>query len=57
MKESFDLFDNDNSSAISVNELKSAMKSLAIDMKHSVVYNMVGNLYSDGSGEIGFIES
>merc|ERR1712087_210207 len=56
MKEAFDLFDNDNSGAISVNELTSAMKSLGFDVKHAVVYNMVADLDSDGSGEIEFGE-
>merc|ERR1711907_809658 len=56
MKEAFDLFDNDGSGAISVNELTSAMKSLGFDVKHAVVYNMVADLDSDGSGEIEFDE-
>merc|ERR1712151_566537 len=56
MKEAFDLFDNDNSGAISVNELTAAMKSLGFDVKHAVVYNMVADLVSDGSGEIEFGE-
>merc|ERR1739838_1173407 len=56
MKEAFDLFDNDGSGAISVNELTSAMKSLGFDIKHAVVYNMVADLDSDGSGEIEFGE-
>merc|ERR1712113_189139 len=56
MKEAFDLFDNDNSGAISVNELTAAMKSLGFDVKHAVVYNMVADLDSDGSGEIEFGE-
>merc|ERR1712170_175265 len=56
MKEAFDLFDNDNSGAISVNELTGAMKSLGFDVKHAVVYNMVEDLDSDGSGEIEFGE-
>merc|ERR1712238_4028 len=56
MKEAFDLFDNDGSGAISVNELTSAMKSLGFDVKHAVVYNMVSDLDADGSGEIEFGE-
>merc|ERR1712196_330218 len=56
MKEAFDLFDNDGSGAISVNELTSAMKSLGFDVKHAVVYNMVADLDADGSGEIEFGE-
>ena len=56
MKEAFDLFDNDNSGAISVNELTSAMTSLGFDVKHAVVYNMVSDLDADGSGEIEFGE-
>merc|ERR1711972_1212248 len=56
MKEAFDLFDNDGSGAISVNELTAAMKSLGFDVKHAVVYNMVADLDSDGSGEIEFGE-
>merc|ERR1719198_658013 len=56
MKEAFDLFDNDGSGAISVNELTSAMQSLGFDVKHAVVYNMVADLDADGSGEIEFGE-
>merc|ERR1712072_1274087 len=56
IKEAFDLFDNDNSGAISVNELTAAMKSLGFDVKHAVVYNMVSDLDADGSGEIEFDE-
>merc|ERR1712187_1089123 len=56
IKEAFDLFDNDNSGAISVNELTSAMQSLGFDVKHAVVYNMVADLDSAGSGEIEFGE-
>merc|ERR1712227_1133711 len=56
IKEAFDLFDNDNSGAISVNELTSAMGSLGFDVKHAVVYNMVADLDADGSGEIEFGE-
>jgi len=56
IKEAFDLFDNDGSGAISVNELTSAMQSLGFDVKHAVVYNMVSDLDADGSGEIEFGE-
>merc|ERR1712054_302856 len=56
IKEAFDLFDNDGSGAISVNELTSAMGSLGFDVKHAVVYNMVADLDADGSGEIEFGE-
>merc|ERR1711957_38230 len=56
MKEAFDLFDNDNSGAISVNELTSAMQALGFDVKHAVVFNMVADLDADGSGEIEFGE-
>merc|ERR1711957_424054 len=56
MKEAFDLFDNDNSGAISVGELTSAMQALGFDGKHAVVYNMVSDLDADGSGEIEFGE-
>merc|ERR1711937_37592 len=56
IKEAFDLFDNDGSGAISVNELTSAMQSLGFDVKHAVVYNMVADLDADGSGEIEFGE-
>merc|ERR1712160_57479 len=47
IKEAFDLFDNDGSGAISVNELTSAMQSLGFDVKHAVVYNMVSALEAD----------
>merc|ERR1712160_202079 len=56
IKEAFDLFDNDNSGAISVGELTSAMQALGFDVKHAVVYNMVSDLDADGSGEIEFGE-
>merc|ERR1711957_564096 len=56
IKEAFDLFDNDGSGAISVNELTTAMQSLGFDVKHAVVYNMVSDLDADGSGEIEFGE-
>merc|ERR1712224_336738 len=56
IKEAFDLFDNDGSGAISVNELTSAMQPLGFDVKHAVVYNMVADLDADGSGEIEFGE-
>merc|ERR1719388_344534 len=56
IKEAFDLFDNDGSGAISVNELTSAMKSLGFDVKHAVVFQMIAELDADGSGEIEFDE-
>ena len=56
IKEAFDLFDTDNSGAISVNELLAAMKSMGFDVKHGVVYAMVSDLDADGSGEIEFGE-
>merc|ERR1712178_98538 len=56
IKEAFDLFDNDGSGAISVNESTAAMQSLGFDVKHAVVYNMVSDLDADGSGEIEFGE-
>ena len=56
IKEAFDLFDTDNSGAIAVGELTSAMKSLGFDVKNAVVYQMVEELDADGSGEIEFGE-
>ena len=56
IKEAFDLFDTDNSGAIAVNELTSAMKSLGFDVKNAVVFQMVEELDADGSGEIEFGE-
>merc|ERR1712072_622224 len=56
IKEAFDLFDNDQSGAISVAELTSAMKSLGFDVKHAVVFQMIAELDADGSGEIEFDE-
>ena len=50
IKEAFDLFDNDGSGVILVNELTSAMQSLGFDVKHAVVYNMVSDLDAGGSG-------
>merc|ERR1712159_645274 len=56
IKEAFDLFDTDQSGAISVSELTSAMKSLGFDVKHAVVFQMIAELDADGSGEIEFEE-
>merc|ERR1711912_219153 len=56
IKEAFDLFDSDQSGAISVSELTSAMKSLGFDVKHAVVFQMIAELDADGSGEIEFEE-
>merc|ERR1711924_542712 len=52
----FDLFETDQSGAISVSELTSAMKSLGFDVKHAVVFQMIAELDADGSGEIEFEE-
>merc|ERR1711918_259296 len=56
IKEAFDLFDTDQSGAISVSELTSAMKSLGFDVKHAVGFQMIAELEADGSGEIEFEE-
>merc|ERR1712050_537482 len=56
MGEAFDLFDTDNSGAISVAEFLEAMTSIGLDKSHESVFNMIKELDVDGSGEIEFEE-
>merc|ERR1712076_182486 len=51
IKEAFDLFDTDQSGAISVSELTSAMKSLGFDVKHAVVFQMIAEISDKNSRE------
>merc|ERR1711881_134596 len=55
-KDAFDLFDVDNSGAISIAEFTGAMQSIGLDAKHESVFNMIKELDADGSGEIEFEE-
>ena len=54
IKESFDLFLNENESSIMVKDLVSAMESLGYDKKSPVVYKMIASLEDDEEGEITF---
>ena len=49
IKEAFDLFDTDESGAISVSELTAAMRSLGFDTKNAVVYRMIEEMDADGN--------
>ena len=56
IKEAFDLFDSDETGAISIKELTAAMRSLGFETKNAVVYKMIEDMDEDGSGEIEFEE-
>jgi centrin-1 len=56
VKDAFDLFDGDNSGAVSVNELIEAMQSLGLEQKNEAVFNMIKEIDTDGSGELEFQE-
>merc|ERR1711935_1068452 len=56
VKDAFDLFDSDNSGAVSVNELVEAMQSLGLEQKNEAVFNMIKEIDTDGSGELEFQE-
>jgi Ca2+-binding EF-hand superfamily protein len=56
IKEAFDLFDNDKSGQIDVEELKTALKNLGIDAKNQTLSNMMADLDRDNSGQIDFDE-
>jgi len=56
VKDAFDLFDSDNSGAVSVQELVEAMQSLGLDQKNDAVFNMIKEIDTDGSGELEFAE-
>ena len=56
IKEAFDIFDVDQSGAISVGELLNAMKSLGFDTKNPAIFKMIADMDEDGSGEIEFEE-
>ncbi len=56
IKEAFDIFDVDQSGAISVSELLNAMRSLGFDTKNPAIFKMISDMDEDGSGEIEFDE-
>ena len=56
IKEAFDIFDVDQSGAISVSELTNAMRSLGFDSKNPAIFKMISDMDEDGSGEIEFDE-
>ena len=56
VKDAFDLFDGDQSGAVSVNELIEAMQSLGLEQKNEAVFNMIKEIDTDGSGELEFQE-
>ena len=56
IKEAFDIFDVDQSGAISVSELLNAMRSLGFDTKNPAIFKMISDMDEDGNGEIEFDE-
>ena len=56
IKKAFDIFDTDQSGAISVQELLKAMTNLGFDSKNPSIFNMISDMDEDGSGEIEFDE-
>ena len=56
IKEAFDLFDTDGSGNIDPKELRAAMQSLGFEAKNQTIYQMIGDIDKDGSGEIDFEE-
>merc|ERR1711964_347746 len=56
IKEAFDMFDKDGSGSIEPKELMDAMKKLGFDHDNEIVYQMIGDLDKDHSGEIEFDE-
>lgn len=56
IKEAFDLFDNDKSGEIDIEELKQALKNLGIDAKNQTLQNMMTDLDKNQSGKIDFEE-
>lgn len=56
IREAFNLFDTDGSGTIDPKELKTAMQSLGFESKNQTIYQMIGDIDKDGSGEIDFDE-
>lgn len=56
IKEAFDLFDTDQSGAIDLLELKSAMQSLGYESKNETIFTMLAELGKDGNSSIDFEE-
>merc|ERR1711881_68793 len=56
IREAFNLFDADQSGAIDLRELKSAMRALGFEVKKEELKKMVADIDDDGSGEIDFGE-
>lgn len=54
IREAFNLFDADGSGTIDTAELMTAMKSLGFDGKNHIVHQMIGDIDTDGTGEIEF---
>merc|ERR1712005_61023 len=56
IREAFNLFDNDQSGAIDVRELKAAMRALGFEVKNEELKKMVSDVDNDGNGTIEFSE-
>merc|ERR1712093_278750 len=56
VREAFNLFDNDQSGAIDVRELKAAMRALGFEVKNVELKKMVSDVDNDGNGTIEFGE-
>merc|ERR1711977_152995 len=56
VREAFNLFDNDQSGAIDVRELKAAMRALGFEVKNEELKKMVSDVDNDGNGTIEFTE-
>ncbi len=56
IKEAFDLFDTDQSGAIELRELRSAMQSLGYECKNETIFTMLQQLDRDGSASLDFEE-
>eukprot|EP01029_Cantina_marsupialis_P028283 TRINITY_DN775963_c0_g1_i1.p1 TRINITY_DN775963_c0_g1~~TRINITY_DN775963_c0_g1_i1.p1 ORF type:complete len:161 (+),score=54.48 TRINITY_DN775963_c0_g1_i1:87-569(+) len=56
IREAFNLFDTDGSGSIDPKELKAAMQSLGFEAKNATIYQMIGDIDKDGSGNIDFDE-
>eukprot|EP00441_Pelagodinium_beii_P013585 CAMPEP_0197690646 /NCGR_PEP_ID=MMETSP1338-20131121/108628_1 /TAXON_ID=43686 ORGANISM="Pelagodinium beii, Strain RCC1491" /NCGR_SAMPLE_ID=MMETSP1338 /ASSEMBLY_ACC=CAM_ASM_000754 /LENGTH=142 /DNA_ID=CAMNT_0043273107 /DNA_START=40 /DNA_END=465 /DNA_ORIENTATION=- len=56
IREAFNLFDTDGSGTIDPKELRAAMQSLGFEAKNATIYQMIGDIDKDGSGNIDFDE-
>merc|ERR1711890_138670 len=56
IREAFNLFDNDQSGAIDVRELKAATRALGFEIKNEELKKMVSDVDNDGNGTIEFAE-